>query len=247
MLFRVQFAAIDPATLIPVEAYSKPIKVISKLTQLKKKEIAAASPGLATSGTHTTTSKKRQSSGGSAAVVATPAPVQSTALTSPIVPDGFAAVLSRMEQQQQHHHNLLTAISKKLFGVEEVQFQSIDNSNNNQQYQNIAVNAIPVPVVDAALVNQATEELERATEEAARSAELDTLFKKFLTNLSNVPIDERQIKIQGLIGGLGVQEMETLNELFTNLQETHVAKKIKTDHIVVNDQMVSSDQVVSNS
>jgi len=94
MLFRVQLYGIDPLTGQPLEAISKPIKVISKVTQLKKSQSGVLP---------TLSGKKRVMSHQSNSV--------------PIVTsDNLAHILSRIENQQSHHTYLLNLICRKLYG-----------------------------------------------------------------------------------------------------------------------------------
>jgi len=101
MLFRVQMTA-TVGEQYQVEAVSKPIKVISKITQNSSKR---STPTMASPGT-TPIAKKRSSSG------------ISTIPSSPVQAD-TATMLARIEQQQQLHTTLLQAISRKLFGTDD--------------------------------------------------------------------------------------------------------------------------------
>jgi len=100
MLFRVRISGIDPMNQIPFEVYSHPIKVISKLTQLKKKDDISASPA--------TSSKKRGNSGGGSGVIGG----GSTSSN-----DTIATALSRLEQQQQEQLRVMSQICQKIYGT----------------------------------------------------------------------------------------------------------------------------------
>jgi len=92
MLFRVHFVATDPETRQELHVFSQPIKVISKVTQVKK-------------------GKENHQTGSPAPFKGTPTAKRTTSDVSQTLED--------FRRQQEEHTRLLLLIKRKLFGQED--------------------------------------------------------------------------------------------------------------------------------
>jgi len=130
MLFRIQIYGTDPNTMMPLESVSKPIKVISKVTQKKNQ------------GTPGAVSKKRGGNHAPSVMVASP-------VAQPVVPDTIASVglaLARIELQQQQQMAILNFIVRKLFsGVDDLSLIAEQASLSSSQTE-ISSGSVPTNV-----------------------------------------------------------------------------------------------------
>jgi len=199
MLFRVRFVAIDPITKIPFECYTQPIKVISKLTQLKKATITM-SPSNAT--------PKRKSSNNSNMITSSP-PQPSSDLN-------LLGTLLRFEDKQNAIQSTLDLIIAKLNGETTMGVQSLhalslasnllqpDNKNDLRSSQEGIR-------LSADLLGEDKRDLESA-------------FRAFFIAFNEYP-GERRDKFQQLVDTLTTQDMERLYEFIKMFESTFPHKK----------------------
>jgi len=210
MLFRVQLCAVDSATSEQLEVTSKPIKVISKLTHVKKSQ-----PNVVSSPTTPTSSKKRLANSGSLGTIPV---IQSSDIN-------VTAALARIEQTQQNIVNVLSFIARRLFpGLEEIGVM-FDQSSSQDGTTEISVGTIAqpqqaLPVITTSSQQQQTDAMEGS------STEVEHSFRKFLVAVNSLAPEEKQEKISGLVSTLSSDDSDKLGELLDTFSSR---KKSKTD------------------
>jgi len=235
MLFRVQLCAVDPVTLLPLEAVTKPIKVISKLTHVKKAQSNTVSPGTPTA------SKKRLSSSSNSNSSTLPTPSATTVLPTGITyssqvldNNSIAAALTRIEQTQQNIVNVLSFIARRLFpGLDDIgnmldtsssqdgttpttTTTTITSNNSNMSTtEQLSVGSVPQPTQSNKLPDSQEIEID---EEADIPPEVAQAFRKFVDVVSTLPPEEKTDKIIDVVHTLSGGDTAKIEHLWDKMQ-----------------------------
>jgi hypothetical protein len=237
MLFRVRLTGIDPLTGISFETYTQPIKVISKLTQLKKP--TGVSPGLG---------QKRKSV--TAAAVPSMSPVVSGVgvMQPPSLPDNsIASTLARLEASQQEHKHLLNLIISKLFDPSQTlrdavaqQQQILQQQMLQQQQQDQGLATMANLVVQQSLGEEGyatsvstpptdlhSSQNQPSVDDEFKQKEAEAALWKFASVFDDIPPEERKKKIQSMLENSSSIVADRLSDIVEAFDSAQLKKKIK--------------------
>jgi hypothetical protein len=203
MLFRVQLKGIDPLSGREFETYTQPIKVISKLTQLKKSSNSnAINIGI-------NNPKKRVSN------------------------DQIISILNRLESQQIEQRNFLQMILAKLYGIDSPISQSnndqtIHSLSNFIPPQTLTTSSSEdFSTSNGSLVNELQQSQRKEEDEDYKHREAEGALWKFISSFDDLPPDQKREKIKGFLQHTSGVVTEKLSEFF-DVFDNNVRKKLKT-------------------